>query len=44
MKDGDIIPSLFNNGIKGMGLCICQDSAASILEAGGGGQKSPAKR
>ena len=38
---GDIRPSFFNNGIKGMGMGICQDAAPAVLLVREGGGKRP---
>ena len=37
IKDGNILPSFFNNGIKGVGMGGFQDAAAVVLVAGGVG-------
>ena len=45
MQYGDVRTSLFNNGVKGvgmgMGVGICRDAAAYALVALGGGVKRP---
>ena len=45
VQDGVIQPSIFNNGIEGMGMGICQYAVAAVLVSvvvvvrGGGGNK-----
>ena len=35
IQDGDIQPTFYNNGIKGVGMRMSQDTSAVVLLAGG---------